>query len=119
MTAAKRARCQHQPVGAWIRPEKRLAIYLRDGFRCGYCWADLHGVQPYEITLDHLESKSNGGHNDPANLITACKSCNSSRQDRSWKRFATVTAMHRIDRLRKRPLDVGLGRALLNGRRAA
>jgi len=29
---AKRARSHHQPTGCWCRPEKRLAIYLRDRF---------------------------------------------------------------------------------------
>jgi hypothetical protein len=31
-TARKKARSKHQPTGSWIRPDKRLAIYLRDRF---------------------------------------------------------------------------------------
>ncbi len=112
MTAAKRDRSQHQPTGTWIRPEKRLAIYLRDGFRCGYCRRDLHGGPAHEITLDHLDPLANGASNEPLNLITACKSCNSSRQTQPWKSFATDVAVRRINRLRKSTPDIELARSL-------
>lgn len=81
ITAAKRARNPHQPVGRWIRPEKRLAIYLRDGFRCLLCWRDLAGETPWQVTLDHVVAIARGGSNEPSNLYTCCRSCNSSRQD--------------------------------------
>ncbi len=55
-TAAERAHSRHQPTGCWCRQDKRLAIYLRDGFRCLYCLADLHGADPTDITLDHVEA---------------------------------------------------------------
>ena len=81
-TARKRARSPHQPVGCWIRKERRLAIYLRDKFTCLGCGADLHEASPNEITLDHVRPRSKGGTNDSHNLYTCCKSCNSSRQDK-------------------------------------
>lgn len=61
----------------WILPDKRLAIYLRDQFQCGYC-----GSCPAEcvtLTLDHFVSRELGGTNSEANLVTSCMSCNSSK----------------------------------------
>jgi len=87
-TERKRRNSPSQPVGRWIRPEKRLAIYLRDGFCCLYCLADLHGAAPTDVTLDHLRAKSDGGGNEPANIVTACRHCNSSRGDQPLSRFA-------------------------------
>ena len=72
--------------GKWCRPSTRLAIYLRDRFQCVYCLRDLHGADPRDVTLDHVVT----GHADhrPANLVTACRSCNSRRQDTPLTRFA-------------------------------
>jgi len=74
--------------GVCIRSDLRLAIYLRDHFCCVYCLADLHGAHPTDITLDHVDCDSNGGSNDSANLVTACRHCNCSRQDKPLNRFA-------------------------------
>lgn len=68
----------------WIRPSKRLAIYMRDGHRCAYCGRDLVGEV---ATLDHVLARELGGGNEAKNLVTCCLSCNSSKQDltiRSW-----------------------------------
>jgi 5-methylcytosine-specific restriction endonuclease McrA len=89
---------KNQPKGCWIRPAARLAIYLRDGFRCIYCLSDLHGVDPRDITLDHLTPKSDGGSNDPSNLTTACRSCNCRRQDTPLERFAGPETIAHIRR---------------------
>lgn len=64
----------------WIRRDKRLAIYLRDGFACAYCnaKAESPGVM---LSLDHLICRSAGGGNNASNLITACMKCNSTRRD--------------------------------------
>ena len=64
----------------WIRPDKRLAIYLRDGMACAYCGA---GVEESgkPLTLDHLLPCSKGGGNHEGNLVTCCHSCNSKRGD--------------------------------------
>ena len=64
----------------WIRRDKRLAIYLRDGMACAYCGkgVDDEGTR---LSLDHLVCRSHGGSNMEGNLITCCISCNSSRAD--------------------------------------
>lgn len=89
----------------WIRPEKRLAIYLRDGFRCVYCDRDLHGAPAESVTLDHLDGVHAPGHHGARNLVTACRACNSSRGARRWRAFATPEATARIQRQRRRKLD--------------
>ena len=104
---------QAQPAGRWIRVEKRLALYIRDGFGCVYCGRDLRGAVPSDVTLDHLLPRSVGGTNDASNLVTACRRCNSSRQDRPWVDYATGGARDRIEQLRHSPLNMDLARALI------
>lgn len=101
----------------WIRGDKRLAIYLRDGFVCAYCGRDLHGAPAAEVTLDHLDAKHAAGHHAATNLMTACRSCNSSRQDQPWRQYATGGAVERIVRLRRRalPAYLQLARAVISG----
>lgn len=116
-TAAKKARSPHQPTGQWIRAEKRLAIYLRDGMACVYCLADLHDADPRDITLDHVKPKSDGGTNHESNLITACRSCNCSRQDKPLARFAGPETRRHIRRNTARKLAryIVLAKALIAG----
>jgi nucleoside 2-deoxyribosyltransferase len=78
-TERKRAHTPHQPVGRWIRADKRLAIYLRDDLRCGGCGRDLRGAPAREVTLDHIRPRCRGGTNHATNLYTCCLSCNSAR----------------------------------------
>ncbi|MEK9735708.1 MAG: HNH endonuclease [Candidatus Nanopelagicales bacterium] len=120
-TATKRARSPHQPTGQWIRPEKRLAIYLRDGFRCLYCSRDLRDASPADIHLDHVVCRADGGSNDAANLVTACRACNCSRQDRSVRSFASPEARAEIRRNTRRSLSryLALAKAIIAGQAAA
>ena len=83
--STRNGRCQ--PTGRWIRPEKRLAIYLRDDFLCVYCSRHLADAKPEDVTLDHLRCRTNGGQNHESNLVTACKICNSTRGVTPWKQF--------------------------------
>lgn len=76
----------------WIRPEKRLAIYLRDGLRCGWCFSL---ASPGSIfTLDHLKPHSRGGSNHESNLVACCHRCNTSRGSRGQKAFAQAVASY-------------------------
>ena len=105
----------------WIRPEKRLALYLRDGMACCYCGVGVEtGIQ---LTLDHLQPREHGGSNAPTNLITACVHCNSARGQRSWKKFAEraggrryTHAIRRIELLRHRAFDVEFAKQLIAAR---
>lgn len=74
----------------WIRQEKRLAIYIRDGMACGYCG---HSVeQGATLSLDHIIPNIKGGSNEATNLVTCCARCNSSRGVRSLRSFARAVA---------------------------
>jgi HNH endonuclease len=76
----------------WIRQEKRLAIYLRDGLACAYCGSAVEQGTP--LTLDHVRCFSKGGSNAESNLVTACVRCNSSRGNRPLRRFARAVASY-------------------------
>jgi 5-methylcytosine-specific restriction endonuclease McrA len=99
--------------GTWIRAEKRLAIYIRDGFACGYCGKSLKNAEPFDVTLDHLVPRVSGGSNNAYNLVTACRACNCSRQDKPWFDYATGGARDRIEQLRNSPLNIKLAKALI------
>lgn len=104
----------------WITKEKRLALYIRDNFTCAYCGTSLKNSDPNLVTLDHLVPRNikiahGGGGNESTNLVTACKSCNSSRQDKPWSDYATGGARDRIETLRYQPLNISLAKALING----
>lgn len=97
----------------WIRPEKRLAIYIRDDFTCMYCGRSLKDAQPEELNLDHLMPRSVGGGNEARNLVTACKRCNSSRGNKLITEFAPGGALDRITHQINLPLNIALAKALI------
>lgn len=105
---------------SWIRKEKRLAIYSRDGFACVYC-GTIH-----RLSLDHLQAREVGGTHDAVNLVTACVSCNSARQDkpmRAWLATLRTNGINtermslKIRRLVARPIDINEGKRLLTLRK--
>ncbi len=55
----------------------RQNVFKRDSSRCQYCGAGR------DLTLDHVLPRSKGGKTSWDNLITACKSCNSRKGDRT------------------------------------
>lgn len=88
-----------------IRAAVRRAIALREGAipgrttpaECAYCgasgeihWPPLYSGKPgswvslVDLHFDHIEPYSKGGSNiNPDNFALACKSCNSSKRDRT------------------------------------
>ncbi len=110
----------------WIRPEKRLAIYLRDGLACVWCGTSIE--DDAKLTLDHLRPYGKGGSNHETNLTTCCHKCNSVRQDRSAVDFATVSAayiahgitphaiLEQIAEKTARPLDMAEAKAMISRR---
>lgn len=124
--ASQRGSSSYQGMN-WIRQEKRLAIYLRDGLACIYCGGTLE--DGLTMTLDHVIPYSQGGGNGEWNLVTACLRCNSSRGDRPVEDFAQAVAaylnhgataeaiMARINGFRTRPLDVPAAKGIIARRK--
>ena len=121
---ARDARDGTGPLGRWIRVEKRYAIYMRDGFACGYCKRDLSQVsRVIERQLDHIDATilglTKGGqsirNNGQSNLVTACATCNASKADIAFSVFVArfAGAKDRIAGLVKRPIDVAAARIAL------
>lgn len=95
----------------WITPHKRLAIYLRDNFCCVYCGANLKNSNSQDRTLDHIVPKSKNGTNKSTNLITCCKKCNSSRNNKSIYKFTNKEIIKKIKRHRYRKLNKYINKA--------
>ena len=55
----------------------RFNVFLRDGFKCVYCGSH------EDLTFDHLNPRSRGGHTTWGNVVTACAPCNLQKGDRS------------------------------------
>jgi hypothetical protein len=57
--------------------EQRLRIITRDGGSCVYCGGD------YWLGVDHVMPRSRGGSDDDGNLVACCRSCNSSKRNKT------------------------------------
>ncbi len=111
----------------WIRQERRLAVYLRDGLACAYCGASVESGA--RLTLDHLTPASKGGGNEVTNLVTCCDRCNSSRQTRPVATFAAAVAGYlkvdvaeitgHIRNCRRRTLPLAQAKAMIARRGSA
>lgn len=73
--------------GINIAADMRLAIYILDGWICQICNEAIdqtaHHNTAWAPTLDHVIPRSHGGSDDPSNLRTAHRYCNSVRGNRS------------------------------------
>jgi hypothetical protein len=57
-------------------------VLARDHYTCQYC-----GVTGIELTCDHILPTSRGGLDHPDNLVAACQSCNSAKQDKTLEEW--------------------------------
>ena len=64
----------------------RFNVFLRDKFCCQYCRKIFRAE---ELTFDHVIPKSKGGKTEWKNVVTACRSCNTAKGNKSLKRFGT------------------------------
>jgi 5-methylcytosine-specific restriction endonuclease McrA len=59
----------------------RAAVLVRDEYTCHYCQCPLYGD---DATVDHVQARASGGDDyNPANLVAACRRCNSRKGDRA------------------------------------
>lgn len=58
----------------------RFEVLRRDNHTCRYCGASAPDV---ELVVDHVVPRALGGTNDPSNLVTACRECNSGKASTS------------------------------------
>ena len=78
---------------------KRLGVRIargiaaRDGHACVYCGATAASSGSH-LHLDHLTPRSCGGADAPANLVLACRSCNSRRQAKSLSAWARMSGLN-------------------------
>lgn len=56
-----------------ISAQVRRQVFERDKYRCRECESHI------DLTLDHVVAESRGGSDDPSNLRTLCRSCNSKK----------------------------------------
>lgn len=96
----------------WIRQERRLALYIRDGWHCAYCGCCL---RESKATLDHVRPRHKGGTNANRNLVTSCLPCNSRRQGRSLREWLPAEALVRVRRLVRRRVPLQLAKDIRAG----
>lgn len=65
---------------ATINTHGNYLLFRRDHHICAYCGTE---HQPHELTRDHVYPRSRGGTNDWVNSVTACKSCNHRKANRT------------------------------------
>lgn len=59
-----------------ISKRLRFEIFRRDNHACRYCGGAAPDVQ---LTVDHVVPVALGGTDEPSNLVTACRDCNSGK----------------------------------------
>ncbi|CAM6003920.1 unnamed protein product [Sphagnum balticum] len=58
----------------------RINIYMRDAWTCQYC---KEKKQVKDLTFDHVLPRAQGGKTSWTNIVTACRPCNSYKEDRT------------------------------------
>lgn len=79
--ARSNARRAMLPVD-WL--DLRSIVFERDHWTCQYCGT----VEADQWHCDHVYPLSRGGTNDIENLVTACRSCNSSKGAKTPEEWA-------------------------------
>ncbi len=89
-----------------ISKSTRAYVIKRDGKVCTYC---LKSVSNFNLVLDHVKPRINGGVDAEENLIVSCRSCNSKKSDFSLEAFVEREGLSKdvLDRVSER-LSVSL-----------
>jgi 5-methylcytosine-specific restriction endonuclease McrA len=85
-----------------IGREKKKGMYnglLNDYLGlCVYCQSDIRET----FTIDHIETMSNGGTDDIYNLVPCCKTCNSTKHDKTLLQFLIDRPRNNVERYLQR-----------------
>jgi HNH endonuclease len=80
------------PVLTLVKPftpnNRREKLWEKHGRKCHWCGCDTQiswNNLPTDATIDHILPRSDGGTDDPSNVVSACNSCNG-RRDYEWKK---------------------------------
>jgi 5-methylcytosine-specific restriction endonuclease McrA len=68
-----------------FKPHERIEILKRDNWTCQCCGIKVHDEKISNETkahIDHIIPISKGGHSEPFNLQTLCRTCNLSKSDK-------------------------------------
>ena len=83
MTRSQHAsRPRRESLAKRLGVRRTRALLARGCRRCVYC-----GAVEGPLQLDHVVPRSQGGLDGAGNLVVACASCNSRRQDMSLTRY--------------------------------
>lgn len=82
----------------------RVNVYTRDRFICQYC---KHKFPMRALSYDHVIPRSAGGKTDWDNIVTACKTCNAIKADRTCDE-AGMWPMNRPKKPKALPLTAPL-----------
>ena len=80
----KKRRARRKNAAGISTVESRLARVEYHGWKCRYCGCEL---VPETLTIDHMIPLIRGGTDWPANLVPACKPCNSRKQTKTFKEY--------------------------------
>lgn len=72
---------------------KRNKVFAKTDGHCAYCGDDLNQFRGWAI--DHAIPQAQGGSDDLSNLFPSCRSCNSSKKDRTVREYAEVCRVRR------------------------
>lgn len=61
-----------------VSKRTRFEVLRRDNYTCRYCRSTENA-----LTIDHVTPVALGGTDDPSNLVTACRDCNSGKSSSS------------------------------------
>jgi 5-methylcytosine-specific restriction endonuclease McrA len=78
----------NRPNG-WVSGRQLRALLAAADYTCAYCGARL---PESELTFDHMTPLARGGVHSAANLVVACKHCNSMKGARTTAEFAAYLA---------------------------
>lgn len=93
-SAAHNNRPNRESVRKRIGERTYREICERDGHACVYCGATAEQSGTH-LQLDHLVPRADGGEDRADNLVLACRTCNSMRQNLSLSQWAAYAATTR------------------------